>query len=90
MAHGFEARPDLVAVENAVPPREYLGRFYVDSLTHDPDLLRRLVDLIGAHRVALGSDYPFPLGEARPGAMIDAMTDLIVSAPSPGLTQVKG
>lgn len=76
MCHGFEARPDLVAVTNAIPPREYLGKFYVDSLTHDPHLLRHLIDLVGAHRVALGSDYPFPLGESHPGAMIDAMPDL--------------
>ena len=33
--HGFEARPDLVAVDNPVPPRDYLGRFWVDSLVHD-------------------------------------------------------
>ena len=76
MCHGFAARPDLVAVDNAVPPHACLGRFYVDSLTHDPDMLRRLVHLLGANRVALGSDYPFPLGEAQPGGLIDSMTDL--------------
>lgn len=76
LAHGFEARPDLVAVRNHVPPRDYLGRFWVDSLTHDADMLRHLLRLIGAHRVALGSDYPFPLGEDLPGALIDSMGDL--------------
>jgi aminocarboxymuconate-semialdehyde decarboxylase len=74
--HGFEARPDLCAVDNAVPPRSYLGRFYVDSLTHDPDMLRHLIGLIGADRIALGSDYPFPLGEKEPGRMIEGMGDL--------------
>jgi len=39
-------------------------------------MLRHLIRLIGANRVALGSDYPFPLGEDAPGAMIDAMPDL--------------
>ena len=73
---GFVARPDLVAVDNQVPPRSYLGRFYVDSLVHDADMLRHLLRLIGAHRVALGSDYPFPLGESPPGALIDSMEDL--------------
>jgi len=76
LAHGFTARPDLVAVRNQVPPANYLGRFWVDSLTHDADMLRHLLRLIGATRVALGSDYPFPLGEALPGALIDSMTDL--------------
>lgn len=76
LAHGFAARPDLVAVRNPVPPRTYLGRFWVDSLTHDADMLRQLLRLVGAGRVALGSDYPFPLGEDVPGALIDSMPDL--------------
>ncbi|MBL8988053.1 MAG: amidohydrolase [Gemmatimonadetes bacterium] len=76
LEHGFAARPDLVAVANPHPPSKYLGRFWVDSLTHDPDLLRRLIALFGANRIALGSDYPFPLGEDRPGTMIESMTDL--------------
>jgi len=76
LEHGFQARPDLVAVDNPHPPSKYLGRFYLDSLTHDPELLRRLIGLVGADRVALGTDYPFPLGELVPGAMIDGMADL--------------
>jgi aminocarboxymuconate-semialdehyde decarboxylase len=72
IARGFEARPDLCAVSNDVSPREYLRRIYVDSLVHDPLMLRYLVDLMGPDRIALGSDYPFPLGEPRPGELIDA------------------
>src|SRR5256885_14101520 len=72
--HGFHARPDLCAVENNVNPRSYLANrttglpahFYVDSLTHDADALRHLIKLMSPERVALGSDYPFPLGEERP------------------------
>jgi aminocarboxymuconate-semialdehyde decarboxylase len=71
IARGFEARPDLCAVANDVPPREYLKRIYLDSLVHDPLMLRYLVELMGSDRIALGSDYPFPLGEARPGELID-------------------
>lgn len=74
--HGFHARPDLVAVDNPHPPSAYLDRFYVDSLTHDADALRLLLRLHGSGRVALGSDYPFPLGEERPGSLIASMTDL--------------
>lgn len=76
IAHGFEARPDLVAVDNPHPPGLALGRFYVDALTHDADALRLLLRMMGPERVAMGSDYPFPLGEARPGALIESMTDL--------------
>jgi aminocarboxymuconate-semialdehyde decarboxylase len=76
IAHGFEARPDLVAVENPHPPARYLRRFYVDALTHDADALRLLLRLHGPERVAMGSDYPFPLGESPPGALIASMPDL--------------
>ena len=72
ISRGFETRPDLCAVANAVPPREYLKRIYVDSLVHDPLMLRYLVELMGAGRIALGSDYPFPLGESLPGELIEA------------------
>ncbi|MBT8137222.1 MAG: amidohydrolase [Gammaproteobacteria bacterium] len=71
--HGYNVRPDLVAVNNTTNPREYLGRFVVDSLVHDPNVLDYMIKLMGAENIALGSDYPFPLGEHRPGAMIDAM-----------------
>jgi aminocarboxymuconate-semialdehyde decarboxylase len=74
--HGFEARPDLCAVENPRPPRDYLGRFYVDSLVHDPDALRTLIRLMGVERIALGTDYPFPLGEAEPGKLIESLAEL--------------
>jgi aminocarboxymuconate-semialdehyde decarboxylase len=74
--HGFHARPDLCAVDNPVSPRAYLGRFWVDSIVHDAELLRYLIKLVGANRVALGSDYPFPLGEAVPGELIASVTEL--------------
>ena len=79
---GFLSRPDLCAVKCETNPRDFLGRFYVDSLTHDPQALRYLITLIGERRVALGSDYPFPLGEAHPGRMIESMTDLSEAARS--------
>lgn len=73
IAHGFKVRPDLVAVDNPVDPRDYLGRFWIDSLVHDPEMLRHLIALFGSDRIALGSDYPFPLGEATPGELIDSL-----------------
>lgn len=83
--HGFEVRPDLCAVDNNVEPRHYLGRFWLDSLVHDPVMLQYLVDLCGASRVSLGSDYPFPLGELEPGQLVrsmpwtDAQKELVLS-----------
>jgi aminocarboxymuconate-semialdehyde decarboxylase len=71
--HGFNMRPDLVATHNDINPRDYLDRIYVDSVTHDPTALKYLLDVMGPERIMLGSDYPFPLGEQRPGAVIDAI-----------------
>ncbi|HKQ48742.1 MAG TPA: amidohydrolase family protein [Phycisphaerae bacterium] len=81
--HGWRVRPDLCAVDNPVNPRDYLShpdgrpaRFWVDSLVHDAEALRLLVKLFGPQRVALGSDYPFPLGENVPGTLIASLSDL--------------
>ncbi len=71
--HGFNVRPDLVAVDNERNPRDYLGKFYLDSLVHDPTMLRYIIDLVGIDKVALGSDYPFPLGENNPGELIRSL-----------------
>ncbi|MBI2380679.1 MAG: amidohydrolase [Gammaproteobacteria bacterium] len=73
IAHGYEARPDLCAQDNPVNPREYLSKIYYDSLVHDPDYFRFFVDKVGADRIALGTDYPFPLGELKPGELIESM-----------------
>jgi len=69
--HGFQVRPDLTAIDNPINPREYLGKFWLDSLVHDANMLEYLVKLIGAERIALGTDYPFPLGELEPGKLIE-------------------
>ncbi|MGH8195265.1 MAG: amidohydrolase family protein [Woeseiaceae bacterium] len=73
LEHGFNVRPDIVATNNERNPREYLGRFYVDSLVHEPAMLNYMIELMGAKSIALGSDYPFPLGEHHPGKMIESM-----------------
>lgn len=71
--HGFNCRPDLVAIDNAINPREYLGKFWVDSITHDPNLLDYILKHQGSKRITLGSDYPFPLGDLEIGAYIEQM-----------------
>ncbi|MGB8986940.1 MAG: tryptophan 2,3-dioxygenase family protein [Candidatus Sulfotelmatobacter sp.] len=52
------------------PPSYYLNRFYTDSAVFDQLALQFLVGTMGADRVLLGSDYPFPLGEERAGTLI--------------------
>jgi aminocarboxymuconate-semialdehyde decarboxylase len=71
--HGFKVRPDLCGVDNPHSPRKYLTRMYFDSLVHEPAALDYLINLVGPGQIVLGSDYPFPLGEAEPGKMIEAM-----------------
>ncbi len=69
--HGFDCRPDLVAIDNPIPPRNYLGKFWVDSITHDSVILDYVLRLVGPTRVTLGSDYPFPLGDLEIGRFIE-------------------
>lgn len=71
--HGYNCRPDLVAIHNNVNPRQYVGEFWVDSITHDPKLLDYILSMQGSKRVMLGSDYPFPLGDLEIGAFIEEM-----------------
>ncbi len=71
--HGYKVRPDLVAVDNPVNPRNYLGKFWVDSLVHDRKAMKYLIELMGEDFICLGSDYPFPLGEHVPGKLIEKM-----------------
>jgi len=71
--HGFNVRPDLCAVDNSVLPSSYMKNFYVDSLVHDENAMNFLIQTMGAERIAMGSDYPFPLGEHHPGKLIESM-----------------
>ncbi len=71
--HGYNCRPDLVAIDNPHNPKSYLGKFWVDSITHDPHLLRYVINRVGSSRVCIGSDYPFPLGDLTIGGLVDEM-----------------
>ncbi len=70
IAHGYDCRPDLVAVDNLIHPSQHKGKFYVDSLVHSKEALDFLIKFMGDDAVCLGSDYPFPLGETHPGKLI--------------------
>jgi aminocarboxymuconate-semialdehyde decarboxylase len=57
-------------------PASYVGRFWVDSITHNADALRFLLALMGPERIAYGTDFPFPLGDLEHGRFIEDMADL--------------
>lgn len=71
--HGFNVRPDLVAIDNPINPRDYIGKFWIDSLVHDDKAMQYIIDVMGEDNICLGSDYPFPLGEHHPGLLIEQM-----------------
>jgi aminocarboxymuconate-semialdehyde decarboxylase len=82
LAHGGGALPALrgrLTRERQIHPtgrdvRVALRRFLVDTVVHDVDVLRGLVDFFGADRVLLGSDYPFDMGTERPAEIVRALT----------------
>ncbi|CAD7935548.1 unnamed protein product [Amoebophrya sp. A120] len=79
---GYRCRPDLVGLDSAkTNPREAFKRLYLDSITHDENMLQHVIrNLTTADKVALGSDYPFPLGEVpsvAPGT-VDALSGAIL------------
>ena len=61
---------DIVRADCPNLPSSYAHRFHVDSAVFEPGALRLLSEVMGVNRIMLGSDYPFPLGEARIGSLI--------------------
>jgi len=68
--HGFNCRPDLVACDNPTNPKQYVKKFFIDSLVHDESALKLILEVFGSDNIVLGSDYPFPLGELEPGKLL--------------------
>jgi aminocarboxymuconate-semialdehyde decarboxylase len=69
MDHAWRARPDCrTVIKN--PPSSYLEKFYFDSITFDPEMLKRLIERFGADHVVLGTDYPYDMGEEDPRGLI--------------------
>lgn len=54
----------------ACRPSDYLRRIWFDSVVHDPRQLARLVEIVGADRVVLGTDYPFDMGDYDPAGLL--------------------
>ncbi|WP_113701431.1 amidohydrolase family protein [Nonomuraea lactucae] len=67
---------DIVRKDSPRPPSAYTDRFHVDSAVFDSRALRLLVEVMGVERVMLGTDFPFPLGEREPGAVVRGCPEL--------------
>ncbi len=74
--HTWKVRPETrVAIPNH-PPSYYMKRFYYDTVVFQPLYLRHLVDIVGADRVMVGTDFPFDMSEPDPLGLIDATEGL--------------
>jgi aminocarboxymuconate-semialdehyde decarboxylase len=74
--HGYTHRMKGKSDTMTKLPSEYLKDTFVDSLTHDPAVVRYLVQRLGYEQVVLGSDHPFDMGEADPvGKVKEAIDD---------------
>jgi aminocarboxymuconate-semialdehyde decarboxylase len=65
---GFETRPECKTILRR--PSEYLKRFTYDTISYDDGVLQDLVDLVGADRIMVGSDYCFDIAYEEPVRMI--------------------
>ena len=68
---GWKVREECKALKK--PPSSYLRRFTYDTISHAPESLGYLIDLVGADRVMLGSDYCFDMGYERPVEVVTAL-----------------
>jgi aminocarboxymuconate-semialdehyde decarboxylase len=95
MDHAWKARADTRSVIKR-KPSSYLEKFYFDTITHDPEMLRRLIERFGADHVVLGTDYPYDMGDDDPLGMVaqvkrlpKASRDLVVGGNAAKLLKLK-
>jgi aminocarboxymuconate-semialdehyde decarboxylase len=64
ISHGWSVRQECQHLERS--PSDYLRRFYFDTITHSPSALDYLLQLVGADRVVMGSDFCFDMSYEQP------------------------
>jgi aminocarboxymuconate-semialdehyde decarboxylase len=72
--HAHRVRPEAQGMQHA--PRDYLRRIWFDTLVHEPEILRHLIDVVGASQLVVGTDYPFDMGHYDPQSLVDAVPGL--------------
>ena len=65
MQREVDTNPQLAA-NLTMPIGDYLRRLYFDSICFEPNILRHLTEVAPVEHIMMGSDAPFPLGEAHP------------------------
>lgn len=71
---GYHMRAECKTIKHA--PSEYLKRFTYDTITYDDKVLQDLVDLVGAERIMMGSDYCFDIAYEEPVKIVTGMKTL--------------
>lgn len=70
----YETSPELKHMKQR--PSEYLRRFHYDLITHHPQVMRNLIDLVGADRVVAGTDFPQRMAVTRPVEFVESIPGL--------------
>ncbi len=76
LQRGWESMPGVADTDLATPPLEVVKQLYYDTILHNPLALRYLIDLVGADRIMVGTDYPFEAGDLDPLPTIEAVPNL--------------
>lgn len=71
---GMALSPELKHLKR--PAREYLRRFHYDLITHDPQIMRFLIDLVGVDRIVTGTDFPQGMAVMQPVDFVESIPGL--------------
>ena len=74
ISHGWSVRQECQHLERS--PHEYLRRFHYDTITHSRPALEYLLQLVGADRVVMGSDFCFDMSYEQPVKIVIEHPDL--------------
>jgi aminocarboxymuconate-semialdehyde decarboxylase len=70
--HAYRLRPDF-RKNISRPPSSYLKKLYFDSIVHSVAALQYLIQVVGADRVVIGTDYPMGMGDFEPVSKISQL-----------------
>ena len=72
--YGIGVSPALKHMKQ--PASAYLRRFWYDTLTHHPVLMKNVIDLVGVDRIALGTDFPQAMALRKPVDFVEQIPGL--------------
>jgi aminocarboxymuconate-semialdehyde decarboxylase len=79
LVHARSVRPELA--DTPVNAWDFFAQLYFDTITHDAQALRYLVERASLDHVVLGTDLPFDMALATPvAALADALTEAEIQA----------